>query len=147
MKELKRDFKSTMGRGEIDRIVEEAREHGFHLRMEESALILNEMLREKMRFLQKAKGSELLGQAEWVEEIITLLDLVERWGFELSKEEGQNIMDEIMDECIEGVEKCWWGNGTERPFPPNLIALAEKLGFNVERFSKMVSPTASMGRS
>jgi alpha-amylase/alpha-mannosidase (GH57 family) len=147
MKELKRDFKSTMGRGEIDRIVEEAREHGFHLRMEESALILNEMLREKMRFLQKAKGSELLGQTEWVEEIITLLDLVERWGFELSKEEGQNIMDEIMDECIEGVEKCWWGNGTERPFPPNLIALAEKLGFNVERFSKMVSPTASMGRS
>jgi alpha-amylase/alpha-mannosidase (GH57 family) len=147
MKELKRDFKSTMRRGEIDRIVEEAREHGFHLRMEESALILNEMLREKMRFLQKAKGSELLGQAEWVEEIITLLDLVERWGFELSKEEGQNIMDEIMDECIEGVEKCWWGNGTERPFPPNLIALAEKLGFNVERFSKMVSPTASMGRS
>jgi hypothetical protein len=49
-------------------------------------------------------------------------------------------MEEILDESIGGLEKCWWENGTARPFPPNLITLAEKMGFNVERYSKITSP-------
>jgi len=39
--------------------------------------------------------------------------------------------------CVGGLEKCWWENGTPKQFSPNLITLAEKLGFNVERFLKI----------
>jgi hypothetical protein len=61
-----------------------------------------------------------------------------RWGLELSKEEAQNRMDGILDECIGGLEMYLWGNGAKIiPFPPNLINLAEKLGFNVDRFLKI----------
>jgi hypothetical protein len=49
----------------------------------------------------------------------------------------QNLMGQILDECVESVEKCWWGNGEQKPFHPGLITLAEKLGFNVERFQKI----------
>ena len=56
-------------------------------------------------------------------------------------------MDEMLKEYVLGLEKSWWGEGIERPFPPNLIVLAEKLDFNVERFSKMVNPTISKTRS
>lgn len=140
VKELKRDFNATIERGEINRIVEEAMGHGVQLRREESRLILNEILNEKMRHLQKAKGFALPNQTEQIEEIATLLDLAEKWGFKLSKEEAQDLMDEILDECVEGLEKCWWGNGGKKPsFPPNLIALAERLGFNVEKLLEMVS--------
>jgi hypothetical protein len=45
--------------------------------------------------------------------------------------------NEIPNECVGDLEKCWWGDGDEKPFHPSLIALAEKLGFNVERFSKI----------
>jgi hypothetical protein len=135
---LQRDYITTLERGEIDRIVEEAREHGFQLRKEESFQILNEMLKEKMKLLRKGKGSDVSDQAERIEEAITLLDLVEKWGFELSKEEAQDLMAEILEEYIEGLEKSWWGNGSKKSFPPNLIALAEKLGFNVEKFLKMI---------
>ena len=45
--------------------------------------------------------------------------------------------NKILNECVEGLEKGWWENGTARPFSPNLIILVEKLGFNVERFSKI----------
>ena len=55
--------------------------------------------------------------------------------------------NEIPDECIGGLEKCWWENGTPKPFSPDLITLAEKLGFNVERFSKMIGSNPSTGRS
>jgi len=138
VEELQRDYNTTLERGEIDRIVEEAREHGFQLRKEESILILNEMLKEKMKLYRKGKGSDVSDQAERIEEVITLLDLVEKWGFELSKGETQDLMAEILEEYIEGLEKSWWGNGSQKSFPPNLIALAEKLGFNVEKFSKMI---------
>ena len=57
--ELKRDFKKTKERGEIDRIIEEAKEHGYHLRREKSLLVLNEILMEKMNALQKGNGSDL----------------------------------------------------------------------------------------
>jgi len=46
-------------------------------------------------------------------------------------------MGQILDECIGDLEKGWWENGTPKPFSPNLITLAEKMGFNVERFSKI----------
>jgi hypothetical protein len=56
-------------------------------------------------------------------------------------------MGQLLDECVGGLEKCWWEDGTTRPFPPNLITLAEKLGFNVERFSKITGPSNSATRS
>jgi hypothetical protein len=49
-------------------------------------------------------------------------------------------MGQILEECVGGLEKCWWENGTPKQFSPNLITLAEKLGFNVERFSKITDP-------
>jgi hypothetical protein len=137
---LQKDFRATLKRGEIDRIVGEAKEHGFHLRVQEPLLILNEMLKEKMGLLQKAKGSDLTVQADRIGEIITLLDQVDKWGFKLSREEAQDLMDEILEEYVGGLEKSWWGNDSEKPFPPSLIILAEKLDFNVERFSKMINP-------
>jgi hypothetical protein len=48
--------------------------------------------------------------------------------------------------CVGDLEKCWWGDGDEKPFHPSLIALAEKLGFNVERFSKITGPSNSAGQ-
>ena len=96
--------------------------------------------------LQESKGSDLPRQAEQIEEIIALLDLVKKWDFEISLEEAQNLMGHILDERVGGLEKCWWENGDTQPFPSNLITLAEKLGFNVERFSKMIGSNPSMGR-
>jgi len=52
-------------------------------------------------------------------------------------------MSQILDERVGSLEKGWWENGTARPFSPNLIILAEKLGFNVERFSKITGPSRS----
>jgi hypothetical protein len=72
-----------------------------------------------------------------IEEVSQLLDLNERWGFKLQKEEAQNLMGEILKECIETLEKSWWGESVEKPFSQNLILLAEKLDFNVEKFSKI----------
>jgi hypothetical protein len=147
MNELKRDFKTTQEKGEIDRMIEEAREHDYHLNKEKPLLVLNKMLREKMNGLQKIKSPDLNRQAEQIEEIIALLDLVKKWGFEIYLEEAQNLMEEILDESIGGLEKYWWENGTAKPFSPNLITLAEKLGFNVERFSKITGPSNSAGQS
>jgi hypothetical protein len=141
IKELKKDFNTTKEKGEIDRIIEEAKEHGYHLRMEKSLLLLNEILMEKMDLLQESKGSDLSHQSEQIEEIMTLLDSAKKWNFEISLEESQNLMGQILDECVGGLEKCWWENGTAKPFSPNLITLAEKLGFNVERFLKITGPS------
>jgi hypothetical protein len=47
--------------------------------------------------------------------------------------------------CVGSLEKYWWQNRTPKPFPPNLITLAEKMGFNVERFSKMTGPSNPAG--
>jgi hypothetical protein len=49
-------------------------------------------------------------------------------------------MDEILEECVGDLEKCWWENGTLKLFSANLITLAEKLGFNAEKFSKIAGP-------
>ena len=45
---------------------------------------MNEILKEKMNALQESKGSDLPLQAEQIEEIIALLDLVKKWDFEIS---------------------------------------------------------------
>jgi hypothetical protein len=145
--ELKGDFKATKEKGEIDRIIEEAKEHGYHLRMEKSLLLLNEILMEKMDLLQESKGSDIPLQAEQIEEVMTFLDLAKEWDLEISLEEAQNLMGQILDECVGGLEKCWWENGTPKLFSPNLITLAEKLGFNVERFSKITGPGNSASES
>ena len=137
--ELRRDFKGTAERGEIGRIVEEARDHGFQLRKEEPLRILNELLKEKIESLRENWGTDLSSQAERLEEIMTLLDLTEKWGFQLSKEEAQDLLDKMLDQCVEDMEKCWWGEISEKTVPPNLITLAEKLGFNVDRFAKLIS--------
>jgi alpha-amylase/alpha-mannosidase (GH57 family) len=145
MKELKKNFKATKEKGEIDSIVEEAKEHGYHLRMEKSLSALNEILMEKMNVLQKSKGSDLSRQSELAEEVMTLLDSAKKWGFEISLEEAQNLMGQILEECVGGLEKCWWENGTPKQFSPNLITLAEKMGFNVERYSKITGLSNSAG--
>jgi hypothetical protein len=54
-------------------------------------------------------------------------------------------MGQILDERVGSLEKGWWENGATRPFHPNLIFLAEKLGFNVERFLKITGPSNSAG--
>jgi hypothetical protein len=140
IKELEKDFKGAREKGEIDRAVEEAKEHGYQLRKEKSLSILNEILKKKMMALQKNKDSDLTRQTQQIEEVMTLLDLTERWGFEISRGEAQDLMEEILDECLGGLEKCWWEEGTPKPFSHHLITLAEKLGFNVEKYLKISAP-------
>ena len=140
IKELEKDFKEVREKGEIDRVVEEAKEHGYQLRKEKSLPILNEILKKKMMALQKNKDSDLTRQTQQIEEVMTLLDLTERWGFEISRGEAQDLMEEILDECVGGLEKCWWEDGTPKPFSHQLITLAEKLGFNVEKYLKISAP-------
>ncbi len=117
-------------------------------------MILSGLLKERMEILQETMAryqstspEEDKLKTEKVEEVIKLLDLVEKWGFKLRKEEAQGLMDEMLKEYVWGLEKSWWGESVERPFPPNLILLAEKLDFNVERFSKMINPIISKTRS
>lgn len=149
VKELKKDFYKTIHSGKIDRMVEEAREHGFQLRTGESVRTLNGMLEKKMEALQRAViqnqgalAENVEVQEERVEEMIQLLDLADKWGFELSREEPQDVMGEILGECLGSLEECWWREGAKgKPLPPKIVILAEKLGFNVEKLSKMVSPT------
>ena len=92
IKELRRDFKGTVGRKKIDGIIEEAKEHGYQLRREKSLSALNEILMERMNVLQKGKGSDLSRQSEQAEEVRSLLDLAKKWDFEISLEEAQNLM-------------------------------------------------------
>ena len=137
IRELNRDFKGTIERRKIDEIVQEAREHRYHLRKEKSLLALNEILMDRMNALQKTTGPDLSRQSELAEEVLMLLDLARKWNVEISLEEAQNLMGEILEEYVGDLEQCWWENGTAKPFSPNLITLAEKLGFNVERFLKI----------
>jgi hypothetical protein len=53
----------------------------------------------------------------------------------------QNLMGQILEEYVGGLEKLWWENGTPKLFSPNLITLAEKMDFNVEKFPKIIGPT------
>ena len=143
IKELNGDFKGTIERRKIDEIVEEAKEHGYHLRKEKSLSVLNEIVMERMNAFRKNDGSDLSRQSERAGEVLTLLDLAEKWDLEIPLEGARNLMGEILEECVGGLEQCWWENGTPKLFSPNLITLAGKMGFNVERFSKIASPGTS----
>jgi hypothetical protein len=144
---LKGDFKGTLQRGEVERIVKEAEQFGLHLRREAPVRILNDMLKEKMRQIQKGLHPDPLGQSGSIEEMITFLRSAEKWGFELSKEEAQDVMDEILKKYVRTLEESWWEDGRpQKTFPPQLLLLAEKLGFNVERFSKMIPTAIPIGR-
>ncbi len=150
---LRKDFKTTMERGEIDKVIDEARDYNFQLEMEKPAQILSGVLEEAMEILQEtmarfqsASPEEDKLKAEKVEEIIKLLDLVEKWGFKLQIEKVQDLMGEMLREYMGAFEKSRWGEGVEKPFPPNLILLAEKLDFNIERFLKMINPVNSVAR-
>jgi alpha-amylase/alpha-mannosidase (GH57 family) len=145
VKELRSDLKGALRKGDIDKIIEEAKRLDYHLRKEEAILVLKDMLKQSMGRLHGSKeGAELSNQEEEIEAVILLLDQVEKWGLEISKEEAQDLMDELLRKYVGGLEESWWGEGREKPFSLKIISLAEKLGFNVERFSKMVRPTDSM---
>jgi hypothetical protein len=137
VKELRRDFRSAIAKGAIDRIVEESKRYGCRLRKEESLLVLNEVLREKIESLRGTKCSDLPAQEGLIQEIINLLDLSKKWDFDLDKWEAQDLMDGILDECVKSLEESWWGNGVQKPFLPLLITLAEKLDFNVEKYREL----------
>ena len=55
---------------------------------------------EGMNALQKSKGSELSRLSEVAEEIMALLNVAKKWGFEISLAEAQNAMGEILEECV-----------------------------------------------
>jgi len=135
--ELRRDFKLAMARGAIDQIVEASYRYGCRLRKEESISVLSQLLREKMELLRGKQYTDLSVREELVQEIITLLDSAKTWGFPLDLWEAQDLMDGILDEFSKSLEASWWGDGVQKPFPSNLVPLAEKLGFNVEKFSKI----------
>jgi hypothetical protein len=78
---------------------------------------------------------------------LTLLELAKKWDFEIPLGEAQNLMGQTLEECVGGLEKCWWENGTPKLFSPNLMTLAEKLGFNAERFLRITGPGDSASRS
>lgn len=140
---LKRDYKKILEQGKIDGIVEEANQYGYDLRREESCQILDEMLDQKMdallRGMAKDPPETVEVLSETVNGLLQFIDQAEKWGFELRMGEAQNLMNEVLDTYFGGLEMSWWGWGprTDEPFSPNLIVLAEKLGFNVDRFSKM----------
>jgi hypothetical protein len=145
VKELGSDLKEALRKGDIDKIIDEAKRLGYHLRKEETILVLKDMLKQSMgRLCGLKEGLDLGSQEEQIEALILLLDQVERWGLEIPKEEVQDSMDEMLKEYVLGLEESWWGEGREKPFSLKIISLAEKLGFNVERFSKLVGPAESM---
>ena len=100
-----------------------------------------------MEALQKGLVNDppetLVSQAAAVDGLIALIDLAERWGFDLRKGEAQNVMSEVLDKVFGSLELSWWGWGAygEKRFSPNLIVLAEKLGFNADRLSKLKTST------
>jgi hypothetical protein len=142
---LRSDLKGVLRKGDIDKIIDEAKRLGYHLRKEEPLLVLKAILGEGMGGLHRPEGTcDLKRQEEQIEALILLLDQVERWGLEIPKEEAQDLMDEMLKEYVLGLEESWWGEGRKKPFSLKIISLAEKLGFSVERFSKMVGPADSM---
>jgi alpha-amylase/alpha-mannosidase (GH57 family) len=144
--QLRKDFEGVVGRKRIDEILGEAREHNYHLRMEKPLRLLREMLKEKVNGLREGGSLNTTRQGEQIGQVITLLDLIRKWGFEISLEEAQDVAGEILQECIGDLEKCWWGEGEGKPFHPQLVILAEKLGFNVDRYVKITGPNNSVGQ-
>jgi alpha-amylase/alpha-mannosidase (GH57 family) len=145
VKDLRSDLKGALRKGDIDHIIDEAKRLDYHLRKEETVLVLKGMLKERMERLRGLReGPDLGSQEEQIEALILLLDQLERWGLEIPKEEAQDLMDEMLRKYVGGLEESWWGEGKGKPFSPKLISLADRLDFNVERFSKMVGPGDSV---
>ena len=150
VEKLRRDLVGAMDRGEIDKILEEAKSQSFNLSMEEPTQVLNRSLNEEMGDLYKILALSPKKEKEGAEKaqgVIRLLDAAERWGFELRKEEAQDLMDEMLDEYVGSLEESCWGEGVKKCFPVDLITLAERLDFNVERFKKMIKPAVSIDKS
>jgi hypothetical protein len=141
---LEADFRGTLARGKIGSIVEEAKRHGYQLHQQESLKVLTRMLNRRMEALRKAflgdrppLPDRIEAERGQVEEIIELLLWSRSWGLEMRLVEAQDLMGELLSKCFAGLEKDWWeGEAKQRPFPPNLLTLAEALGFNTDRFSK-----------
>ena len=139
VEELRSDLKGALRKGDIDQIIKDAKRFGYHLRKEEATLVLKDMLKDGMERLHGSiEGSELSSQEEQIEALILLLDQAEKWGLDIPKEEVQDSMGEMLKEYLFSLEESWWGEGKEKPFSLKIISLAEKLDFNVERFSKVV---------
>ncbi len=136
VEKLKSGFKLSIAMETIDRIVEDSKRYGCKLRKEKSLSVLNEVVNEKVKSLHKRGYSDLRSQEELVHEIIALLDSAMKWDFSLDLWEAQDLMDGILDEYLKFLEESWWGEGVQKPFPSNLITLAGKLGFNIEKVSK-----------
>jgi hypothetical protein len=141
---LKGDLKGALRKGDIDKIIDEAKRLGYHLREEETIVVLKDMLKQSMGRLRGLKeGPDLGSQDEQIETLILLLDQAERWGLDIPKEEVQDSMHEMLKEYVLGLEESWWGEGKGKPFSPQMISLAEKLDFNMEKFSKIVGSATS----
>ena len=143
VEKLPGDFKNRLEDGVIDRMIEEATRYGYDLRREEPCSILDEMLNHRMGMLQRGLSKDSPettdSHAEKIEELIVLIDRAGKWGFKLRIGEAQNIMHEILESTFGELEMSWWGWGTgsEKAIPPNLILLADKLGFDIDRYSKI----------
>ena len=138
---LREDFRGTLDRGEIDRILEDAQGHGIKLRGNPFDSVLNEILDDQIKRLQQTMEADQPGQSERIDGIVLFLNFAGRGGFELREEEVQDRVHEMLGSCAETVEKSWWGGGVARSFPASLISLAERLGFNVDRFRKLIVPS------
>lgn len=133
---LMKDIQSMINRGEIDRILEESKRYGCQLKMEEPLKMLNRIFKEKMEALRNSKSAELPVQETLIQEILALLDHSKRWGIALELLEAQDMMDEILMESIKSLEEALWSFGAPKPIPANLIPLAERLNFNIEKIAK-----------
>ncbi|MGQ9509911.1 MAG: DUF3536 domain-containing protein [Thermodesulfobacteriota bacterium] len=144
IKNLSQEFKeANLIQGEIDQILTEAEQYGYHLNREKVTLILNELLKERAEILFKHRDFDLSNFEGVIQEIIAILEFSERWGFDLDQEEAQSLIGEMLDQLVSSFESYWWGMGKPRPFTPVFLTLAEKMNFNTERFLKMVRPLQS----
>jgi hypothetical protein len=101
VKDLRSDLKGALRKGDIDKIIDEAKRLGYHPRKEETILVLKDMLKQSMgRLCGLKEGPDLGSQEEQIEALTLLLDQVERWGLETPKEEVQDSMDEMLKEYV-----------------------------------------------
>lgn len=134
VEELRKQFdESTKGR--IDRLLAEAKAQGYVLKMEEVLRIMGDILKQEMEKLDWGLKRNHPSSSEFVKEAIDVLDTARQWGWNIPREESQDRMAEMLREYVGRFEMSLWGDGTDgKPFPPDLVALAEKLDFNVDRF-------------
>lgn len=147
IKRLRYSVEGSPGQGEIDQILTEANQSGYSLRKEEAASILNDLLKERIEVLFRHRDFDRSDLGGLIKEILLLLEYSERWGLNISKEEPQSLIGEMLEEWIHRLETYLWGEGKPRTFPEGFLTLAERLDFNIERFSKMIIPPQSFPSS